>query len=146
MICSYSGIVLIITGCLTQPYSTLILTARWCDIVVNVQATGQEVTKIQKEYHRKQIASLKCYSVFSDGCTELLKTDMGEGRVISRIKGTYVATNPVLLTNQPNNPLVIPFIIVVSKSLQQTPYSQRNSFFTAKQKFLLQQLTELSIT
>jgi hypothetical protein len=48
---------------------------------------------------------------FSDGCTELLKTDIGERRVVSGMKGKCVATNPVLVTNQPNNPLVIPFII-----------------------------------
>jgi len=57
-ISSGSGIVLIITGCLTQPYRTFILTARWCDIVLNVQAIGQGVTKIQKDYHRKRIVSL----------------------------------------------------------------------------------------
>jgi hypothetical protein len=42
----------------------LTLTARWCDIVLDVPATGQEVTKIRKEYHRKKTASLKTHSVF----------------------------------------------------------------------------------
>lgn len=58
---------------------------------------------------------------FSDGCTERLKTDMGERRVISGMKGKCVDTNPVVLTNQPNNPLVIPLKIKVSKSLQRNP-------------------------
>jgi len=68
---------------------------------------------------------------------------MGERRVVSGMMGKCVATNPVLLTNQPNNPLVIPFITEVSKSLQRNPYSGRNSLFTAKHKFLLKQLTEI---
>jgi hypothetical protein len=37
----------------------LMLTARWCDIVLNVQAAGQEVSKIQKEYHKKEYCKLQ---------------------------------------------------------------------------------------
>jgi hypothetical protein len=79
-------------------YSALTLTAHRCDDVLNVQATGLEAERASQNENCKLIMLQR----FSNGCTDLLKTDMGERLIMSGVTGKGVATPPpppVLLTD-----------------------------------------------